>query len=362
MSDYTAPEEIFLEITHACPMSCVHCSSFRERERRFDRNAYMSVDRIKATLRSFAGCGGAKVVFSGGEPLLHPDLLPLIEYATSLGLAVRLFSSGLVGLLSREVRSINLDSATQLKRVGLSKIEFNLQGATRATHERITRTRGSFERVIESISNSRTAGLAVGVHFVPMRENYREFERLVTLARDMRVDSISVLRFVPQGRGEFYRDRLEMTAREFFEFGAELARIRKECVDTEIRTGCPMNLVTIHEQEREPVKCGAAKTTAVILADGKVVPCAAFKQAEQFVAGSILDQEFEKIWAQAPVFEELRRFDHSKSGGGCEQCSKLAESEGLCHAQRYAASGSIYHGHDPHCASGLIQITRAGSL
>src|SRR5205809_3652042 len=100
-------------------MSCVHCSSFRERERRFNRDAYMPTELIRSTLVSFAGCGGAKIVFSGGEPLLHPDLLLLIEFATSLGLGVRLFSSGLVGLLACEVHSISTDSAKQLKGAGL---------------------------------------------------------------------------------------------------------------------------------------------------------------------------------------------------------------------------------------------------
>jgi radical SAM protein with 4Fe4S-binding SPASM domain len=122
-----------------------------------------------------------------------------------------------------------------------------------------------------------------------------------------------------------------------------------------------MNLLAVHGSDREAVKCGAAKTTAVVLASGNVVPCAAFKQTDRFVAGNILEESFRSVWDHGRSFEELRAFEYSKAGGDCGQCSVLAKSEGLCHAQRFAVSGSIYHGHDPHCASNLLQIeTRKG--
>ncbi len=347
--------EIVLEITHACPMSCVHCSSFNEGEPHLDPSKYVPEEELKQTIEQFAGMGGQKMVFSGGEPLLHPNLLDLVRYAGSCRLDVRLFSSGLMGLRSRERREMSQDFATELRAAGLSRIEFNLQGARAETHERISRTSGSFRIVLLSVANAKAAGLSAGIHFVPMRENYTELEELVSLARDMNIDGVSILRFVPQGRGQCYRNRLELEPRQFLELLRTIARLRSGGAGVTIRTGCPMNFVIFEEEGREPVSCGAAKNTAVMLWDGSLVPCAAFKQSREFVAGNVLEKTVEEVWRNSTVLHQLRKIDSREVGGDCPECSRLGDRDGLCHAQRLLTSGSIHRGHDPHCPSRVLQ-------
>ena len=49
------------------------------------------------------------------------------------------------------------------------------------------------------------AGLELEFHFVPFAETYRQLEDICLLGRELGVTSVSVLRFVPQGRGMLFR-------------------------------------------------------------------------------------------------------------------------------------------------------------
>ena len=193
--------ELCLEITGACPMACVHCSSFNIGDNRFDMSKLMLSDKVEKTISDFAALGGEVLEISGGEPLLHPNLTDFIEFAKVKGLEVRLYTSGLVGLYSKGISPISREFARKLRGHGLDKMLFNLQGGKAETHERITKTPGSFSIVQQSIRNSKAEFLWVGIHFVPMKPNYRDLYDVIFLCRDLGVDRIGILRFVPQGFG-----------------------------------------------------------------------------------------------------------------------------------------------------------------
>ncbi len=328
--------EMCFEITAVCPMACLHCSSFDIGQNRFDTRAMIPLEKIKEVVRDFRALGGEVLQISGGEPLLHPHLFEALRFSKDLDIQVRLYTSGLVGLKQKDIRPIDTDFATRLKETGVDRLIFNLQGATPETHEAVTKTPGSFEICCSSIVASKSVNLWVGIHFVPMKSNSTELEDLAALAEQLSVDELAVLRFVPQGRGEFYRERLQLSPEEMRILGERLLAIKARHKKPRIRSGSPMNFLQKIDSRYQPVQCSAGRSTCNITADGSIVPCPAFKKVSGFTVGNIFHQKLAEAWNTNPVLQILRTTPESELYGECfaqnviaGRSAQPAESHGL---------------------------------
>ncbi len=334
-------EELCIEITGSCLMNCVHCSSSCDSSTTYCL-PLVKVEQILSDARSL----GTKVLaISGGEPLLHPNLREIITEAKKY-FEVRLYSSGYVGAA---IDGITKDQAETFAALGLDKIIFSLQGASPIIHESVTGTPGSFRSVHNSIANAKAAGLWVGIHFVPMKPNYRELPALIELCSELRVDEFAVLRFVSQGRGKTNQSALELAKSDFLDLITKIVFMRRDYKDRlNIRTGCPLNFCSLIDPDLAPVRCKAGLSTLLVSFDGRVVPCPAFKRTKEFNLDNVFVSSLQDVWLRSPALERLRCLDCTKIEG-CNSCSMLMVCQGRCIAQRYNKHKSIYKGPDPLC-------------
>lgn len=201
-------EELCIEITGQCLMDCVHCSSSCTP----DNVTILSRDKVKELLKDAKFLGAKVIEISGGEPFLHPDLLGIIEDAKK-DFEVRIYTSGCVAKGNKS--DLGDERLLKLLGLGLDKIIFNVEGATLNTHEKVTRTRNSFKNVIAGICSAKSIGLWTGVHFVPMKPNYKEMSSIAQLCAKLEVDELAILRFVNQGRGKKHENMLALSVNEF---------------------------------------------------------------------------------------------------------------------------------------------------
>ena len=335
--------EVCLEITNACPMNCVHCSSYGE----FNLEDEMNLGEIKKTIAEIAELGGEVIEISGGEPTIHSGLIEIIRCAKDFGLETRLYTSGF--------RSFE-PMINQLISSELDRVIFNLQGADRKTHERITRTRGSFRDVIRSIKMV-AKYLWVGVHFVPMKPNFRELKKVIQLCSDLQVNEMGILRFVPQGRGEANRSWLELSRAEFRDIAQEAIQQFHHFENPVIRIGNPFNFCSLMDSSIPIQPCHAGLTSCLIKPNGEVAPCPAFKQNSNYVAENIRNHSLKNIWEFSPMWNQFRLYDYEKLRGPCKSCKHLPLCQGRCHSQRILAFKDIYQGPDPHCFLFEPQVT-----
>lgn len=123
---------------------------------------------------------------------------------------------------------------------------------------------------MDSIIRAKAAGLKVDVHFIPMKPNYREFSDILECLEIAGIKNISVLNFVPQGRGKEYQEELMLTQEEIRAF-AEILKKGKEHYSGNIRIGIPLNGKISH-------LCTAGTEKLDIKYDGTILPCPAFKE------------------------------------------------------------------------------------
>ena len=87
--------------------------------------------------------------------------------------------------------------------------------------------------------------LSTELHFVPLSCNYTELVPLAILARELGINAISVLRFVPQGRGrEIESQKLNADQNRLLKVNIE--SLRKDGYN--IRTGSPYNFLLLNDQ------------------------------------------------------------------------------------------------------------------
>ncbi|MCD6526119.1 MAG: radical SAM protein, partial [Desulfuromonas sp.] len=175
------PETLTLAITGQCNLRCSHCW--------VDAGASLSAswvpkDILQQVMENFSQIGGKAVRLTGGEPLLHPHWLELVEIADSYGLKV---------LLQTNAMLLSEDDLQALKKLSLKSltVQISFDGATAAVHD-LVRGAGAFDQTLRAVERLVDYGFgrSVTLFFTEMHHNLHELPGLVVLAKTLGVGEV----------------------------------------------------------------------------------------------------------------------------------------------------------------------------
>lgn len=166
------PEEVLVKLNDVCNLSCKMCEQGK---------GNISQKNIFKILDSFKILGVKRVIFSGGEPLLHPDVLKIIEFA-SKSFEIELRTNGV--LLDEGIMGGLLD----IKRFSISIDSLNSE-----IHDSIRGVKGSWRKSVEAIKLVRRTLSDSWIHInvTVMKENFKTISGLVEFSKDIGVNSIT---------------------------------------------------------------------------------------------------------------------------------------------------------------------------
>jgi len=179
--------------TRRCNLKCVHCYS-RSENRKYDGE--LATDEAVRMFEDLAAFGVPVVLFSGGEPLMRPDLMTLLEKAVALGMRAVISTNGTL---------IDAGVATRLKTVGLSYVGVSLDGM-REVNDKFRGVAGAFGRAMAGIRNCMAAGIKVGLRFTITKRNAAEIDGIFDLVRDEGIPRVCFYHLVYAGRGTSLMD------------------------------------------------------------------------------------------------------------------------------------------------------------
>jgi len=133
------PGFLQIELTTRCNENCVHCYIPRE-----NRNQDIDPELLCDLLNQSKEMGIEEIIFSGGEPMLHPGFLEAIDRANWHGFRTRVFSN--LTLLSDDI-------LFQLKKWQVHEIQTSLYSIDPEIHDRVTKMPGSCELTLRGIKN-----------------------------------------------------------------------------------------------------------------------------------------------------------------------------------------------------------------
>jgi MoaA/NifB/PqqE/SkfB family radical SAM enzyme len=163
------PFEGYISPTYRCLNNCSHCwISLSANEVAEEELSFLEIKRLIDEARQL-GCNRWHI--SGGEPMLRDDFIAIFEYITNNSLGYSLNTTGM--MITKEIANL-------MKRKGSKLI--SLYGSTAEVHDEVTRSPGSFEKVIRGMSYLREAGAGFIVQVVPMKSNYHQIDDMLLLA------------------------------------------------------------------------------------------------------------------------------------------------------------------------------------
>ncbi|MFC1891741.1 12,18-didecarboxysiroheme deacetylase [Thermodesulfobacteriota bacterium] len=175
-------------VTRACNLKCVHCYAHavaKSEEKEF------STDEARTVIDDLAAFGAPVMLFSGGEPLMRPDLVDLASYAVEKGMRAVISTNGTL---------ITKEKAKALKRVGLSYVGVSLDGMEEI-NDRFRKKQGAFKGALEGIKNCQEQGLKVGLRFTINKININEIPAVFDLLEEYDIPRICFYHLVYAGRG-----------------------------------------------------------------------------------------------------------------------------------------------------------------
>ena len=329
--------DLTIEVTRKCPLNCLICSS----EGGSPYKNELTTNHLRKIISDANDLGARNICFSGGEPFEHPEIIQLCEYSKSMGLNVHVYTSGNTRTKLNLLNPIDENLMIRAKN-SVDMIIAGLQGPTAEAHELITRVHGSFKNAISSIERAIRQSIPVEIHFVPVRMNYRSLPEMIELAKKLKVNRISVLRFVPQGRGKTYNSLLSLEPTDVLSLKSILENISVS-EGPQVRIGAPFRVLGLSKAH-----CTAGENRATVRADGLVFPCEALKEMP-CSSNDLKTRGLREIWQESKIFTDARAFASLAKNRKCANCKKFDRCVGGCPAQRLNLGGHMEDCLDPYC-------------
>lgn len=338
--------------TQRCNLRCRHCYSNAGEG---GAGEELSGAEAREMISGLARYGVPVLLFSGGEPLLRPDVMELGAWAAGKGIRTVLSTNGTL---------IGRGEATAIRESGFSYVGISLDGLE-SDNDRFRGVAGAFDEAIEGMRQCINAGLKTGLRVTLTRQNLTSLEPLLDLARREGLARVCVYHLVYCGRGsDMARDDLapgeargvmDAIIRKAREFYADNRELEILTVDNHA-DGVYIYLKLLAE---DPARAAAARSLleraggnrsgigiACIDAQGSVYPDQFMRQSP---VGNVREKTFPEIWSSGenPLLASLR----DRQGllkGRCGRCSWKGICNGNMRARALAAHDDLW-AEDPAC-------------
>lgn len=310
----SAPTEVHLAATDACPVGCDHCYMGAGEGGAGD----MDGPTFRRALAVLAEMGVFHVALGGGEALARADIFDLAAHARGLGLVPNLTVSGAI---------MNPELARRSTVFGQVNVSVDGVGSRHA----VFRSAQLFERADRAIDLLRAAGVPTGINCVVGRNNADHLGELFVYAQRKGCNEIEFLRYKPAGRGgKQYHER-----RTSYEQNVGLVGRLTELSDRYglcAKVDCSfVPMMCYHRPPLEVLEataaygCEAANVLLGVRSDGQVAGCSFLAPTGMSIF------ELPARWRDDGGFDRLRSWV-DEAPEPCRSCDYLSICKGGCHA------------------------------
>lgn len=304
--------KLYMSVWNKCDLRCRHC--FNRGGRRAE-TSLTSDEVVRIVTGAQRTLGIREAQLTGGEPLLRPDLLPLVERLLTLGITVAVQTgSGVQDGPSHEIESLPAESVTFVT---------SLDGF--ASHEYL-RGRGSLARSL-SFMERVAAKFRLRINAVlTNRLSWHEIEEIVRTAKDLGASLAlnPICPMTPAAR------ELLLPRRTYFDWMQALDEL--DC-GVDIRKNFSVRKGELVANHRCPVRLGEA---LFVDADGTAFPCGFMTPIDNVSLGNAVREPVAALMARVP--EDCVTLPEE-----CSSCKLLLEGRcfGGCPARSYGLAGTF---------------------
>lgn len=329
--------QIYFYLTEGCNLKCRHCWISPKYQAEGRSYPTLSFPLFKSIIDQGKKLGLQRVKLTGGEPILHPHIMEILDYIKAQELEITVETNGT--LCTKEVA----------KAIATCKNPFvsvSIDGPDAATHEWVRGVPGCFNATMEGLKNLVDSGVKPQVIMSIMRRNYKQMRSVVSLAESIGAGSVKFNIVTPVARGEKMHEMGETLSIE------ELVDMDK-WVNAEIVPVAKIPIFSSQPMAFKPLStimgakgcgCGVCGILGIIgvLSDGSYAMCGIGKNIPELKFGNAVSDRLEDIWHQSPVILSLREGLPGRLEGICQDCAIKALCRGNCIAMNYYRSHSLW--------------------
>ena len=337
--------------TRACNLACRHCYAAARPEQDADE---LSTDEAKALIDSLVAYHVPALLISGGEPLMRPDLLELLDYSAQCGLRTVISTNGTL---------ITPAAAQAIKKARVSYVGISLDGLQQV-NDQFRGHQGAYAQTLQGFDNCRAVGQKTGLRLSLSRTTFQELPAIFDLIEARKIERVCLYHLVYSGRGAQLKDE-ELTAAEkrqtldfiiekTLDFGARNIAMEILTVDNH----CDAIYLYLYMKQKDPVRAQRILELLTINGgnrSGVAIGAIDWKgevYIDQFTRdrslGNIRRQSFADIWnGEDNSFLTKLRDRRQHLTGRCAACRWLPQCNGNFRAR--AASTGDFWSSDPAC-------------
>jgi len=377
---------VFWETTAACNLACVHCRRLDVSQQLMAND--LTTEQAIAMIRSLRETGRPILVFSGGEPLMRPDLFELLEEARRIDLPTALATNGTV---------VNDEVARRIVEAGVQRVSMSFDGPSPATHDKFRGIEGAFDATVRGFKALHDRGMSMQINTSITRHNFKLLDSMYQLAIDLGADALHTFMLVPVGCGMTLSEDVRLNPDEYeqalnwiYDRSMEQRiHIKATCSPHYFRVmrqrakdeGRPMPEFAHPHKHMKPEAAGhpgaqpavhpgghsgghgdraamtamtkgclAGQAVCFISHTGEVFPCGYLP----VTSGNITQKSLPEIWRDSEVFARIRDEDALEGKCGCCEFGKVCMG---CRARAYADSGN-FMAEEPNCSFVPLRIRR----
>lgn len=319
------------EVTRSCNLACKHCRAEAHPE---PYENELSTKEAKTLIDTFPDLGNPIIIFTGGDPMIRPDVYELIEYATSKGLRCVMSPNGTL---------INPESAEKIKNSGVQRCSISIDGADALSHDTFRGVPGAFEASMRGIDLLKAQGVEFQINTTVTKSNLHSFKQIFELCESIDAAAWHIFLLVPMGRASSIKEEV-ITAQEYEEVLHWLYDFRKS-TKMHLKATCAPHYYRIMRQraKEEGISvdmetfgmdsmtrgCLAGTGFCFISHVGQLQPCGYLT----LDCGNVRDTPLPELWKNTQWFTKFRdQSEYKEKCGVCEYHNVC----GGCRARAYA--------------------------
>jgi SynChlorMet cassette radical SAM/SPASM protein ScmF len=324
--------QLYFYLTEGCNLACRHCWLSPKREGEKLRYPFLAVDLLEKVVHEAKPLGLQGVKLTGGEPLLHPEFVRILEIIRREELSLTIETNGL--LCVPEI-------AREIAKSPKKSVSVSLDGANAETHDWVRGVAGSFDAACKAVKNLSATGINPQIIFTVMKKNVDQVENIIGLAESLGAASIKFNMVQPTARGEKLHEIQEsLDIHQLIELGHTVEQRLSGWTKLKLYYDYPMAFRSLsHIAGGQGCSVCGIKGILGVIADGRYALCGIGQQVTELVFGRVGEDPLDKIWLENTFLKSLREGFPENLGGVCSRCLMKGRCLGSCLAQNYYSSG-----------------------
>lgn len=305
---------LYLNMTKECNLNCIYCFASAREEKGHRK---LEIDDYKRILNSVKQLCSDKmsIIFTGGEPLLSDNTIPVAEYAKVLGFSAKILTNATL------INEKNVDKLSKI----FDLFKISIDGSSQQIHDHY-RGNGNYQKTIKAIELLKSREANVQVAMTVTKENVEDISAMNKKWGEM----LTYQPLFPLGRAKNNDKTNALNGNEYYD---------ALCVNEKINPFSDIeNIINAHKTNNSIMKCSLGDGELSISFTGDVYPCQLLHN-EKFYLGNIQEKSLEEIYNSEKntnyKFHTVERIDK------CKGCDFRYLCGGACQARHFSETGSI---------------------